>query len=319
MSKAKGASVRRAEKRGIAGQKGAALILLFLGLFLSGVTVVLTALNNRALQLDRTLNLQREMQDVREKLLAYAAMYPENYTTSSPNNGPGRLPCPDADNDGQENCTGTGLGRLPQFIDQTSGGMLGLSTLGIATDQQFWYAVHPNFWRTVTATAVNSATTTTFTLDGGAQDVVALLIAPGEALSGQTRSNSTATNYLEGGNADVPTFFSVNNAAPAAFNDLVLPIRRAELMTLVTARVAQQMKARLDVFHPANGNTYPDVPAFAAALAGASAWLADDNWAAVTTYSRVDANNASVTFQNCGITYTMTFGSAGLTRSQMAC
>lgn len=303
----------------VSRQTGAALIVLFLALFLTGATVVLAALNNRSLQLDRRLNLQREMQDVREKLLAYAAMFPENYSASTPNNGPGRLPCPDTDNDGDDDCTGTGLGRLPQYIDQPSGGMLGLSTLGVGTDQQFWYAVHPNFWRSVTATAVNSATATTFTIDGGAADVVALLIAPGEILSGQTRQNALAANYLEGGNADVPTFFSVNNAAPATFNDLVLPIRRAELMTLVTARVAQQMKARLDVYHPANGDTYPDIPAFGAAMAGASAWLADDSWPAVTTYARVDANNATVTFQNCGITYTTTFGSAGLTRSQAAC
>lgn len=301
-------------------QRGAVLILFFLALFLGGATVVLTALNNRSPQLARALDLQREMLEVKELLLAYSAMFPENYTTLAPNNGPGRLPCPDTDNDGLENCSGTGLGRLPQTVAQGSGGTMALSTLGVATDQQYWYAVHPNFWRTVTATAVNSTTSTTFTLDGGVADVVALLIAPGELLPGQTRANATASNYLEGGNADVPTFFSENNAAPASFNDRVLPIRRAELMTLVTARAAQQIRLRLDAFHPGNGNSYPAPGGFVAALAGIVAWFNDDNWSgAVETYSQIDANNFSVKFLNCGITFTATFGTPGFARSQAAC
>lgn len=300
-------------------QSGAALILFFLALFLSGATVVLTALNNRSPQLARALDLQREMLEVKETLLAHAAMFPENYSSLSPNNGPGRLPCPDTDNDGIENCAGTGLGRLPRTVTQTSGGVLPLSTLGVATDQQFWYAVHPSFWRSAT-TVLNSTTATTFTLDGGAADVVALLIAPGELLPGQTRPSATATNYLEGGNADVPTFFSENNVAPTTFNDRVLPIRRGELMTLVTARVAQQIRQRLDVFHPGNGNSYPAPAGLAAALAGIAAWYTDDNWsAAVETYTQIDANNFSVKFLNCGITYTATFGTPGFVRSQTVC
>jgi len=301
-------------------QRGAVLILFFLALFLGGATVVLTALNNRSPQLARALDLQREMLEVKEVLLAYAAMFPENYTTLSPNNGPGRLPCPDIDADGDEDCTGTGLGLLPRTVAQTSGGTIPLSVLGESTGQQFWYAVHPNFWRSVTATAVNSTTSTTFTLDGGAADVVALLIAPGDILPGQTRANATATNYLEGGNADVPTFFTENNVAPASFNDRILPIRRAELMTLVTARVAQQVRLRLDAFHPGNGNSYPAPAGFVAALAGIAAWYTDDNWsAAVETYTQIDANNFSVKFLNCGITYTATFGTPGFARSQTDC
>ena len=304
----------------VRGQRGAVLIIFFVALFLTGATVVLTALNNRSPQLSRMLDLQREMLEIKESLLAYSAMFPENYTGQPLGSGPGRLPCPDTDNDGLENCTGSGLGRLPRTVNYNPSGVLGLSILGVSTDQQFWYAVHPNFWRSMTVSAVNSTTATTFTLDGGAADVVALLIAPGDILSGQTRSNSTAANYLEGGNADVPTFFSENNIAPASFNDRVLPIRRGELMTLSTARAAQQSRARLDAFHPGNGNSYPLPAGFAGALAGAAAWFVDDQWgSAIETYLQIDANNFSVKFLNCGITYSASFGNPGFTRSQSTC
>ncbi len=313
-------SPQRTVQSAISRQRGAVLILFFMALFLSGATVVLAALNNRNPQLSRALELQKEMQQVKDNLLAYSAMFPQNYAGQPAGYGPGRLPCPDTDNDGLENCTGTGLGRLPRSVQYNPTGSLELSSLGVSTDQQFWYAVHPNFWRSAT-TILNSETTTTFTLDGGAADVVAILIIPGDIVSNQVRPPyTTAINYLEGGNADVPTFFSQDNVTPANFNDRVLAIRFGEVMTLATARAAQQIKIQLDAYYPGNGSSYPVSGDLTLALAGVVGWFTDDDWAgALENYTRISATSFSVKFSNCGITYTSTFGTPGLTRDQSSC
>lgn len=301
-------------------QRGAVLILFFMALFLSSATVVLAALNNRNPQLRRALEMQRELHEVKDLLLGYAAMFPENYSGQPAGYGPGRLPCPDTDNDGVENCSGVGLGRLPRTVQYNPSGTMELSSLGVSQDQQFWYAVHPNFWRSATS-IVNSSTPTTFTLDGGAAEVVALLIISGETLTGQVRpSFTTASNYLEGGNADVPTFFSANNAAPADFNDQVLAITLGDVMTMATARVAQQIKLRLDAYHPGNGNSYPVQASLGAALTGVPAWFTDDAWAGqIETYTLLNTNSFSVKFTNCDIVYTSIYDSDGLTRNQNSC
>ncbi len=85
-------SPQRTVQSAISRQRGAVLILFFMALFLSGATVVLAALNNRNPQLSRALELQKEMQQVKDNLLAYSAMFPQNYAGQPAGYGPGRLP-----------------------------------------------------------------------------------------------------------------------------------------------------------------------------------------------------------------------------------
>lgn len=294
-----------------AKQRGAVIILFFLAIFLSGATVVLTALNNRSSNLAREVETQVSMETAKEALLAYALMYSKEYAGS----GPGRLPCVDTDNDGLANCTSAQLGRLPEEVVLPSGVRFTLSDAGAALDEQLWYALTPTF-RT-DAVALNSTTAGTLTLDGEA-GIVAVLIAPGTVLTGQSRPDVLASAYLEDVNAAGATF--VSTSALASFNDRVLPIRRAELMSMVVPRVAQEVKSQLDIYHPANGNTYPpDLVAFLAALT--PGWLMTNNWhTSVETYTLTTPPNiASFKFLNCAITFTINFAAGTIVRSQASC
>lgn len=290
-------------------QRGAVLILFFLALFLSGATVVLSALNNRTGLLARNVEMQLDMELAKEALLSYAMMYPIEYAA-----GPGRLPCVDTNNDALPDCTAATLGRLPQRVALPSGVPFSLSSAGAGVDQQFWYAVSTSF-RTSAAT-VNASTAAAFTLDGAA-NVVAVLIAPGTAYAGQTRPSTLAARYLEDSNATGPGF--VTRSALANFNDRVLAITRAELLTAVTPMVAGQMKAYADAAFAGNGNSYPaDLTAFRTTVA--QGWVSTNAWhTALATYTRVSPTVATFTFANCGITFTITNGSNGLGRSQSSC
>jgi len=292
-------------------QRGAVIILFFLAIFLSGATVVLSALNNRVSNIARGVETQREMEKAKEALLAYALMYSREYAGS----GPGRLPCVDTDNDGLANCTAAQLGRLPEAVILPSGVRFALSNDGAGTDQQLWYALSPAF-RTDAAT-LNALTAGSLTLNGES-GIVAVLIAPGTALTGQTRPGVVASAYLEDVNAAGTSF--VSNSALANFNDRVVPVRRSELLSRVLPVVAQEIKGRLDTYHPANGNTYPvDQATFLSAMT--PGWLVTNNWhTSVETYTLTTPPNiASVKFLNCAITFTFNFATGTISRSQASC
>jgi hypothetical protein len=191
---------------------------------------------------------------------------------------------------------------------------------GILNDQRFWLAVSPVF-RQSSAAVLNSNSAGSLTLDGQ-NDIVAILIAPGDVISGQTRQNNTAANYLEHTNAAGTAFASSWAANPTLFNDRVPPIYRHEVMTLATARVTQVVRGILTTYHPANGNTYPvDEPAFLAALTAAPppVWFSANNWGTVINYAFINANSVTVSFDSCAITYTVTFGQPDIARSQASC
>jgi hypothetical protein len=296
---------------GYARQRGAVIILFFLAIFLSGATVVLSALNNRSSNIARGVETQVAMERAKEALLAYALMYSKEYAGS----GPGRLPCVDSNNDGLADCTAAQLGRLPEEVVLPSGVRFTLSDAGAGIDEQLWYALTPAF-RT-DAVSLNSTTAGTLTLDAEA-GIVAVLIAPGIALTGQARPDVLASAYLEDVNSAGTTF--VSSSALANFNDRVIPIRRAELMSMVVPRVAQEIKVLLDNYRPANGNTYPvDLPAFLTAMT--PGWIVTNNWhTSVETYTLTTPPNiASFKFLNCAVTFTINFAADTIVRSQASC
>lgn len=201
---------------------------------------------------------------------------------------PGGLPCPDATNAGTPTTSGSNcqsyLGRIPWRT-------LGLADIRDGENECLWYGLGaaslyrsslPASSRTGT-TALNSAT------PGGLQvadangntvstRVVAVIFAPGAAMSGQSRSlsgssvcggNLNASDYLDTG----PAPGSVNNAngpatgryvaAPTSttFNDTLATITEEELAQAVIRRVATDLKgyatAGLAAYYAANGNTLP--------------------------------------------------------------
>jgi hypothetical protein len=294
-------------------QKGVVIILFVLALFLTGSAVVLSALNNRQPQLDRAQDQQVDLRQAKEALIAFAMLYPQNF-----NGGPGRLPCGDSDNDGLPNACANTMSRLPQRVTLASGERYAISDIASGYDQQPWYFVDASVRSSVATVHAGSALSSGISVDG-TSNIVAVLIAPGEPFSTQTRPNNTIGNYLEAPNNALAAF---TNNLTTTRNDRVIPIFRDELLSATTAMAAAEMRRLLDANHPLNGSAYAaDLAAFQAVMDAANNWLDGNSWhtTGLASYVRNNANSASFSFQNCAITYTVNFGSPNIGRSASSC
>jgi type II secretory pathway pseudopilin PulG len=186
---------------------------------------------------------------------------------------PGRLPCPDTDNDGVEDCPpGPGapnqLGRLPWKT-------LGMADLRDGSGECLWYAASGAFMQTSSLTTpVNSDTPGQFTIkdDAGvtlATGVIAVVIAPGPPLPGNDRTqagttqcggNTTASNYLDTSgavnNAVSPPATFVAGQPSGTFNDRVVFITPAQFFPPVERRVAGEMRQKLLSYYGSPGNNF---------------------------------------------------------------
>jgi hypothetical protein len=282
---------------GFRSQKGAALLIMFLALFMVSAAVLLKGLGSRNSSLRQDAVIVKDLASVKEALLADAVM----------DNNPGYLPCPDTDNDGtaEPTCGANAIGRLPVKFNRD-----------FVTDQQFWYALTDAYHGAV----INSATSGTLRLDGQ-NDIVAVIIAPGQALAGQTRPNNTVANYLEAGPVSGVNYTTCSD--PDTCNDTIQVVRRKELMSLITARAAKEIKKELDHYHTVNTKYPDDQAAFQGAmnppLDSADVWVTNNQWPNVTTYTRTGANTATLQFAGCASTFTLTFGSDTIVRSPKTC
>ena len=178
----------------------------------------------------------------------------------STENNPGRLPCPEAPaffgDPAQEgiaagNCTLPAVGRLPWRT-------LGLEMLVDAAGEPLWYAVSPG-WALPSAGAmltINSDSIGQLTVDGAANDAVALIIAPGPAMTVLAVGACTAwsqsrpaagppdlRNYLECANATSPADATFVTGTPGStFNDQVLRVTAADLIPPLEAVIGERMQ-----------------------------------------------------------------------------
>lgn len=305
-------------------QSGAVIILLFVVLIISVTTVMLAGLSNRSPQLKAQLEKQAEMQRIKETLLGYAMTFPD-YATS--NAGPGRLPCPDTDNDGVMQCNSSRtVGRLPVSVGApivTSPVQLSDRYQGI--DQQYWLAASLDFQQNITS--LNSGSVTRLLSLNGVTNYAALIIAPNAILDGQIRNgDSQIGRYLESTESDTSTtFLSVNPTDPIFFNDIIVPITVSEVMSLTTVRVTQEMKRVLDYSHANDGgNRYPLDPtefitAMSAPAATVATWINANAWIGAASYTYVSDNEATISYSSCAIIYTLRFTESTITRSPLAC
>ncbi len=186
-------------------QQGFALIVFLALLTTAAAAITVKAINNGNNQITRDQITAAALAQAKEALIGYAASVDLSSTTRRP----GDLPCPDTNNDGftETECgSGAGshqekrLGRLPWKT-------LGLPDLRDGSGERLWYAVSNNF-KYNTRTACTSAgqagclnsdtvgTISVFSPDitpindgGGSTGAVAIIIAPGNAL---TRQDSVA-------------------------------------------------------------------------------------------------------------------------------
>jgi hypothetical protein len=245
-------------QRGIGAVIFAALIALL------AIGVLLTVLSGKSAQNQFDEKTLPVLAVARQALITYAAG-----NVSAP---PGRLPCPDTNNDGLEDvpCGSTAtnqLGRLPWKT-------LGLPDLRDGSGECLWYAVSASFKDNPLSTGVNSDTPGQLVItDGGfsilAGNAIAVILAPGPQLPGQDRTsagttqcggNTTASNYLD-------TVGAINNAAPTAttfataqpsstFNDRLVYITPAQFFPAVERRVAGEIKKVLLSYYNTPGNNY---------------------------------------------------------------
>jgi hypothetical protein len=240
-------------------QRGMALMALLAVAVMVYASVLTSRLNaaSRFVGVDRGHNAMVLARGKRA-LIGYVALQ-----ASLPGeNNPGRLPCPEAGayfgDPAQEgiaapNCTLPAVGRLPWRT-------LGLEKLADADAEPLWYVVSPG-WALSNSTVpplqtlINSDSGGQLTLDGAANDAIALIIAPGPAITvlasggcaawSQTRPAAgppDQRNYLECGNA---TGNFVTSAAGRTFNDQVLRVAAADLIPALDAAIAHRMQREI--------------------------------------------------------------------------
>lgn len=217
-------------------QRGAALLVLLALVVVAASYALLKRLNQTPSELGQAADTAAVLGRAKAALIGYALKSQLR---------PGELPCPDSNNTGESNgCAGNVTFRLPWKT-------LGLSDLRDSSGARLWYAVDPLF---SVAGGINSNTPATQTIDGEATSYVAVIIAPGKSLKGQSRSASQQNNilrYLESDNANNDAVFVT--AAAGDFNDQLLGITRDELIQAVERRVLKEASKSLNAYYDEYG------------------------------------------------------------------
>lgn len=286
--------------------KGSVLLmmLVFLGIF---ATVLVSALGKANRQIERDRITAAALAQAKEALLGYALRGDDGLSPSRP----AAFPCPDTHvpsdpvNPSNDPLYGTSVspcsdGAIGRFPWRT------LKTAELLDDSgtPIWYALSGNFRGTISI--INSDSKGTLQVraaDGAAlvtpqgSEAVAILFAPGVALTGQARASAAEktapANYLEAvgaisnatgaaiaGNCNVlnqgaaaqancPTFIAGNPSA--TFNDRLLPVTPKDFMPIVERRVAKIAETQLAGYYTTCGY-YPRPALFsnAACLPGGS-------------------------------------------------
>lgn len=288
-------------------QRGAALLLLLLLLLVGGGIALIGQLKRTEPEAAASRRTARALAVAKEALLGWSVV---DGASAPANQNPGRLPCPDQDNDGDAEGAACGqpyIGWLPWRT-------LATDDLRDRSNERLWLLLDAAFRSG--GGILNSTIQPTLTLDG--RPVVAVIVAPGAPLSqrGQTRlgsgpfqARSVYGHYVEG---FAPASASLSTMSGSAdTNDQVLAITPGELFGLVTRRLAGEL-AQLNPPGP-SGYTATSL----GDLVKPAVWVANEWDAAVASF---DATPTEITirFKHCGIVYRIT-GPTAVARSQPAC
>lgn len=227
----------------------ALITVLLLGLT---ITVSLFSLaRSRNPTLDDIAQTERALSEAREALIAYASGRPAT-------NRPGELPCPDTNNDGaaEPSCStlASQIGRLPWAT-------LGIRDLRDGSGERLWYTVSNRFKNSPAVTPLNSNTAGQLTVTGNApaNNVIAIVFAPGTVVAGQSRTAANinnVTHYLDGENANGDTVFSVA-AANSGFNDRLLAINSSNFFPAIEMKVARELRIEIRNYFTTNSYLPP--------------------------------------------------------------
>lgn len=213
----------------IVSQQGAALIILMLVLILSAVTYLVSGLDSNAVTANREKQTQAALAEAKAALIG-DAVQAQSLVLFGTNTQPVTLSNPD---EGSSNAINEGS-ETGQYgaTDYTLIGKLPWQSLNIAPlrdgwGECLWYAVSGRFKHSPsTKSALNwDAKGQIDVIDEKgnllASNLVALVVAPGPALSGQVRSSGQTVYPQCGGNYDVKNYLDTpngNNAISGAVN-----------------------------------------------------------------------------------------------------
>jgi len=243
-------------------QSGAALLLLLTFVVLAVAAGLVQHLNGQTatVQVVRDQETATALAEAKAALIGYAASYAD---AVDPGAGPGFLPCPDTDPpDPASPGYGSSDACEPDPVMRLPWRTLGTGELRDASGELLWYAVSGNYQAPPTG-IVNSETPGQLSVDG-ANDVVAIVFAPGEPVGGQVRETdperTDIANYLEDDNAS-PGDQSFVTQAAGDFNDRLARITRGELMAVVERRVLAEASDTLSAYFTEHG-AYPWLATF---------------------------------------------------------
>jgi hypothetical protein len=235
-------------------QRGYIAIVLVAVLCTAGATWLSTSLGANAVHNERERKISAVLAHAKQALIGRATVDASL---------PGSLPCPDlVTNIAGSNVPDDGIADLfagtncPSYVGRLPWRTLGLADLRDADGERLWYALSPNFRDFASQVLINDATAGTLSVSGstGLNNVVAIVFAPGGPLGSQSRVGSAnkniAVNYLDGPNAaGLPAFKTA--PADALFNDRLVTITVADLISFVERRVANEITARLNQYFAA--------------------------------------------------------------------
>lgn len=259
-------------------QKGAVLLASLLLLVIAASFVLVRKLNVAATSYYRDQQTAYVLSQAKQALIGYAAAHPEvRANNPSPTVGPGRLPCPDLNNNGISSIPDDGGScAVAAAVPSTSLRRLPWRTLDLpdlrdSSGERLWYAVADNFRANpLVPPVLNSDTRGQFTVNGTA-DVVAVVFAPGPPLSSnddRIAGPEVSANFLEGDNATITDFTFTSRGTvdlngdgqinDQDLNDQVAVITRAELMAVVEKRILGEVAQTLAIYrNNYAANAYP--------------------------------------------------------------
>lgn len=291
-------------------QRGVALLLLVFLTAIVATSIFLTAWNSSAGRQRQEQITYRALQLAKDALIGWSV---------SGASGPGVMPCPEntaaigsaLEGSAQSSCTAAAplIGRLP-WRTLKSGSLMD------GSGEQLWYVLSPGF----RSPPINANSIGHLQVDGVANAAVALIIAPGAPLPGQTRSVPSAgnpplaANYLDLANAGGNAF--VTSGTAGTFNDRIVVITQTELAKAMVRRVLGEVAGGATTngllryyndygqfpWADANGDGFADASQTTGTLPFASLsfdsttanWLNGNGWPSLVGYSRITASTAQI-------------------------
>ncbi len=241
-----------------AKQRGAALMVMLVIMVMGALTFLVGSLSKPGMQIERDKITANALAQAKDTLIGYAITYGDTHTGQVH----GYLPCPDPNGTAGANGEGSSetcgnknvsvVGRLPWKT-------LGLPPLRDGNGECLWYAVAGTYKNNPMTDIMNWDTNGLFEIldvngTALAQDVVAVIFAPGATLNNQNRAsdgtaplcngNYTATNYLDSdGTLDNGTVSSSANAttqfrltSSSQINDQLIYITRQDIWDAMLKR-----------------------------------------------------------------------------------